>query len=387
MIQSSQRMSCIQTPIIPTIADLIGANPGTISLGQGIVHYPPPPSVHGFISRFWDDPKNHQYGPVEGIDPLREALQDKLIRENDIGIAGRAVVVTAGSNMAFLNILLAITDPGDEVVLPEPFYFNQEMAVRIADCVPVTVATDRNGQLDHNALEAALTPKTRALVTVSPNNPTGVVYPEVALRAVNRLCRDRGIYHISDEAYEYFLYDGATHFSPGAITGSEDHTIGLYSLSKSYGFASWRIGYAVIPESLLGALRKVQDTNVICPTAIAQFAAVGALQTGHAYCAPYIEALASVRSQAIDAMESVAGKVQLLPSAGAFYFFVEVPDYVDGGLTLATDLIEQHGVAVIPGSAFGVTDRCSFRASFGGLHSADAIEGLGRLVTGLKALA
>jgi len=379
-------MASVQQPIIPVVGDLILANPGTISLGQGIVHYPPPPDVEGYIRRFWDDPTAHHYGPVEGLAPLRTGLCEKLVRENQISLEGREVVVTAGSNMGFLNMLLAITDPGDEVILPEPFYFNQEMAVRIADCIPVTVPTDVEGHLEIDAIESAMSKKTRAVVTVSPNNPTGIVYPEAALRAVNTLCRGRGVYHISDEAYEYFLYDDVEHFSPGAIEDSEAHTICLYSLSKAYGFASWRIGYAVIPETLFGTLRKVQDTNVICATAISQYAALGALQAGADYCRPYVEDMAIVRRQGTDVLRALGDTVHLLPNSGAFYLFAEVPGYDGDGLELARSLIEHFGVAVIPGSAFGVTDRCAFRASFGALQSDSAIAGLDRLVTGLRSL-
>jgi aspartate/methionine/tyrosine aminotransferase len=126
-------------------------------------------------------------------------------------------------------------------------------------------------------IEAAITPRTKAVVTVSPNNPTGAVYPESALREVNRICRERGVYHIHDEAYEYFTYGNARHFSPGSIAGSADHTISIFSLSKSYGFASWRIGYQVIPDHLFGAVNKVQDTVLICPPVVSQYAAVGAM--------------------------------------------------------------------------------------------------------------
>ena len=117
-------------------------------------------------------------------------------------------MVTAGSNMAFLNSVLALADPGDEFILPMPYYFNQEMAIRMAGCVPVPVAVRDDWQLDVPALAAAITPRTRAIVTVSPNNPTGAVYHEADLRAVNALCARHGLYHFSDEAYEYFTYDG-----------------------------------------------------------------------------------------------------------------------------------------------------------------------------------
>ena len=379
-------MSRVQAPIIPVVGDWIRANPGTISLGQGIVHYPPPPSIETYIKAFWDDPFAHQYGPVEGLDPLRESIAQKVTVENGVDLSGREIAVTAGSNMGFLNMLLAISDPGDEIILPRPFYFNQEMAVRIADCEPIFVDTDSQGHLDLDAIKEALTEKTRAVVTVSPNNPTGVVYREDDLRSVNALCKSRGIYHISDEAYEYFLYDGDQHFSPASISGSEDHTISLYSLSKAYGFASWRIGYAVMPQDLFGALRKVQDTNVICATAISQYAAVGALKEGAPYCHQFVGDMAKVRQQGVKALESLGSRVKPLPSTGAFYFFVELPDFSGDDLALIRTLIEEHKVAVIPGSAFGINDRCAFRASFGALKTETAIEGLGRLISGLDQL-
>lgn len=184
------------------------------------------------------------------------ALAGKLQAFNGIEINGEnCIVVTAGSNMGFMNAILAVTNPGDEIILNTPYYFNHEMAIAIAGCHPVLVATDENYQLRPEAIAQAITPKTRAVVTISPNNPTGVVYSEAALRQVNHICDTNGIYHISDEAYEYFTYNGVKHVSPSAF-GSSKYTISLFSLSKAYGFASWRIGYMVIPKHLFVAIKK-----------------------------------------------------------------------------------------------------------------------------------
>src|SRR5205823_6425435 len=127
------------------------------------------------------------------------------------------------------------------------------------------------------------------------NNPTGAVYSELVLRQINDLCRDSCIYHIHDEAYEYFVWDGAKHYSPASDDGAWAHTISLFSLSKSFGFASWRIGYMLIPEHLFEAVRRIQDTILICPPVISQYAAVGALQAGPAYCREKIQEMAKVR--------------------------------------------------------------------------------------------
>lgn len=216
---------------------------------------------------------------------LLELIRTKLRQDNHIDCdQGYQVMVTAGSNMAFLNVIMAISDPGEEIILPMPYYFNQEMAVRMLGCVPVPIPTREDYQLDLAALEAAVTEKTRAIVTISPNNPSGAVYPEADLSAVNALCQQHGIYHISDEAYEYFTYSGARHFSPASLSEAAEYTISLYSLSKAYGFASWRVGYAVFPDALLPSMLKIQDTNLICPPAITQLAAIGALEIGVDYC-------------------------------------------------------------------------------------------------------
>jgi len=181
-------ITSVQTPIIPVIGEWTRNTPGTLSLGQGMVSYPPPQAALEAIRDFGSRPNEHLYGSPLGYRGLLELIEAKLLSENAINCAsGYRVIVTAGSNMAFLNILLAIVDPGDEIILPMPYYFNQEMAVRMLNCKPVAVPTDANFQLQLDALRAAITRKTRAIVTVSPNNPSGAVYPEASLRAVNQL--------------------------------------------------------------------------------------------------------------------------------------------------------------------------------------------------------
>ena len=199
MNRQTLRMQSVQTPIIPVVGELIRENPGVISLGQGVVNYGPPPEVVNQIKTFLADPNNHKYTLVQGIPALLEQIKIKLAAENGMSVNGNsAVMVTAGSNMAFMNAILTITEPGDEIILQTPYYFNHEMAIAIADCHAVSVLTDDNYQLQLDGIEAAVTPKTKAVVTISPNNPTGAVYPEESLRAVNKFCHERGLYHIHD---------------------------------------------------------------------------------------------------------------------------------------------------------------------------------------------
>jgi len=386
-LQQSQRLAAVQPPVIPIVGRWTAETPGTISLGQGIVSYGPPPEVMDAVRSFGAPLADHRYGPVEGLPELVSTLEAKLARENGITVRPDSrLLVTAGGNQAFVNAILAVTDPGDEVILPAPYYFNHEMAIVIAGAVPIGVRTDREYQLDLDALAAAITPRTRAIVTVSPNNPTGAVYPEAALRAVNALCRERGLFHIHDEAYEYFTYAPARHFSPGSLPGAAGHTMSLYSLSKAYGMASWRIGYMVVPGVLAEAIHKIQDTLLICPPAASQRAALAALGVGAAYPRRYLPQLDAMRHTIYEALHDPAVPCDVPAVAGAFYYLIRVHSALDS-MTLVERLIREHKVAAIPGSAFADSAPCSIRISYGALEPQVVEEGVGRLVRGLRALA
>ena len=378
-------MDAVQNPVIPLVGQLIQQHPGTISLGQGVVSYPPPPEAIAQISECLAHPHNHHYQSVQGIASLRAAIATKLKTENGIDPAAeRAIVVTAGSNMGFLNAVLAITQPGDEIILQVPYYFNHEMAIAIAGCRAVLVPTTADYQLQLDAMAQAIGDRTRAIVTISPNNPTGAVYPAADLQAVNDLCRQHGIYHIHDEAYEYFTDEGVRHFSPGSLDASAAHTISLFSLSKAYGFASWRIGYMVIPEHLLLPVMKIQDTNVICPAVVAQYAALGALSAGRAYCQPYIDAIAQVRHSLFHELSAIADICTVPPTAGAFYFLLHIHSDLNP-MALVTRLIQEHRVAVLPGDTFGMAG-CYLRVAYGAIAAETALAGIERLATGLRAI-
>ncbi len=390
-LSESRRLAAVQSPIIPVIADLIRAHPGTISLGQGVVNYSPPPEAFAAVARFAAEPANHKYQPVAGIPALVDALAQKLAAENGIATGpahGNALMVTAGGNNAFMAAVLAIADPGDEFILPVPYYFNHEMAITMANCRPVLVPTDAHYQPDVDRLRAAITPRTRAIITVSPNNPSGAVYPEATLRAINALCAERGLFHISDEAYEHFTYDGARHFSAASLPGGAAHTISLYSLSKAFGFASWRIGWMMFPKNLEPALRKIQDTLIICPPVISQHAAVGALAAGTPFVREKLRALAEVRALVQREITALAtdGICDAPDAQGAFYFLLRLKNTTRPPLEIATRLIREHGVAVIPGNAFGLDHGCHLRVAYGALEKATAAEGVGRLARGLRAI-
>ena len=382
----ASRMDRVQAPIVPIVGDLIRQTPGTISLGQGVVHYGPPLAVVEAVRGALARPSTHEYHDGHGLPLLLDRIKAKLRAENQIDLgAGSRLMVTAGANMAFMHAVLATTQPGDEVILPVPFYFNHEMAVDMAGCRVVRVPTDERFQLRVEAIGNAITPRTRMVVTISPNNPSGAVYSEDSLRALGAICRDRGVYHFSDEPYEYFTYGEARHVSPGSFDGASPYTLSAFSLSKAYGFAGWRIGYVVYPEHLESAMMKSQDTILICPPVASQLAAAAALEVGRAHCEPHVRELASIREIVLSRLNALAPLAHVPSADGAFYALLRVNTTMDP-MVLGERLIREHQVAVIPGPAFGMTEGCVFRVAYGALQKETVAEGIGRLVKGLRAI-
>ncbi|MGI0480898.1 pyridoxal phosphate-dependent aminotransferase [Geminocystis sp. CENA526] len=381
------RTNSIQLPVIPIVNELIKNNPNTISLGQGVVFYSPPEEVFNHINNFHKNPHNNLYQSVLGIPALLTEIKHKLAIDNNILVQDdrTSIFVTAGSNMAFMNSILALSDPEDEIIILSPYYFNHEMAIRLANCTPIIVETDHEYQPNINNILKAITAKTKAIVTISPNNPTGVIYSREDLLTINNICREKGIYHISDEAYEYFTYNNVKHYSPASFPHSDNHTISLFSLSKAYGFASWRIGYMVIPKHLEMAVKKVQDTILICPPVISQYAGLGALKIGINYCKKYLLEISKVREKMLDSLSNIKDICQVSNSDGAFYFFLKIDTKINS-FDLTKKLIENYQVAVIPGTTFGIEDKCCLRVAYGSLNYETAEIGINRLVEGLSEL-
>ena len=401
----ARRLDGVLRPVIPQISALVRTTPGCLSLAQGMVSWGPPPGVADAVAQAatelaaGDAAPLNSYGSMAGDPALLEAIRRDLTAPSRAGgpldLAGAQLLVTAGSNMAFNAIAQVITDPGDELILPLPYYFNHVMAVQLAGGVAVPV--DAGLVPDPVRLAAAITPRTRAIVTVSPNNPSGVVMPQPVLAAINRLCAARGLFHIHDEAYEHFVHGPTPHWSPGSQAGAGAHTISLFSLSKAYGMAGWRLGYGVVPAQLLPGLAQVQDTVLICPPRLTQVAAAAALAAGAPWCTPRVGALAALQQQLIAGVAAArdAGvPVRLLARPdGAFYGLLTLePEAADGlqrngidARTLMRRLATEHGVACVSGDAFGLTGH-SLRLSVGMVDVSTLAMGLERLFTGIRVL-
>lgn len=389
------RLASVLAPVIPRIGELMLRRADVLSLAQGMVNWGPPAAVHEAVRTALTADQSlaglDRYGPMEGDPELLEAVREELGGHHQLDLDGSALLVTAGSNMAFNAIAQVILDPGDEVILPLPWYFNHVMAIQLAGGVPVPVVAGLVP--DPERLAAAITPRTRAIVTVSPANPSGVVFPGSILAAINHLCAERGLFHISDEAYAAFVYGQVPHQPPGCLPGSAAHTITLHSLSKAYGMAGWRLGYAAVPRQLLAGLAQVQDTVLICPPRLTQQAALAALAAGSAWTTPRIASLAERRQLLVDRVEEAQKKglaiaLAIIPD-GAFYALLTCETSL-GADALIERLVLDYGVAVLPGEAFGLVSgpgTTTFRLSYGMLKPSLLGEALDRLTLGLEQLA
>jgi aspartate/methionine/tyrosine aminotransferase len=376
------RLAAVQQPVIPRMGELIAEHPGTLSLGQGMVHWSPPEQARERLQACLASADPLQaYGPMAGDLPLRDALCRWLQSAHQLDLSDSALLITAGSNMAFNAVAQVLCDPGDELILPVPYYFNHAMAIQLAG--GQAVAVDAGLIPDPERLAAAITPRTRAIVTVSPNNPSGAVIPPATLAAINALCASRGLLHLCDEAYALFGHGDTPVWSPGSRAGSGGHTVSFGSLSKSHGMAGWRLGWAVVPPALMAALAKVQDTILICPPRPIQQAAIGALEAGVDWVRERVAGLAERRRLVLSQLQVADAPWRVLgPADGAFYALLQLESPLSSDAAMER-LIREHGVALVSGSSFGLGG-CYLRLSYGLLNDANLEEALRRLRHGLE---
>ena len=389
---SAHRVAQVLNPVIPTLGTLLKAHPDALSLGQGMVAWGPPDSVRtALVDACRSAGASDRYGPMAGDPQVLEGIHQALLRQrHPLDLASSALLVTAGSNMAFHAIAQVICDPGDQVILPTPYYFNHVMAVQLAGGQPVPI--DAGIVPDPEQLASAINERTRAIVTTSPGNPSGAVLPPEQLEAINRLCARHGLFHVHDEAYADFCHGPIPHWSPGALSGSSEHTVTLRSFSKSHGMAGWRLGYLAAPQQLLPALAKVQDTIAICPSRPMQRAALAAVTVPERWVEDQVATLQSKRLGMVERFQQADTPWRLLgDSDGALYGFADLEEGLGlepalGQDTLMTTLVERFGVGVVSGSSFGM-GAASFRISYGMLDDDSFNEAMARLMRGLRQLA
>jgi aspartate aminotransferase len=358
-----------------------------IDLTVGEPDFPTPERVREAAKRAIDEGNNF-YTPVAGYNDLREAVSRKLERENGLRYPSSRVMVSGGAKHCIANALLALVDPGDEVVIPAPHWVSYSELVKLAGGLPVSLPTKASEgyKLDPEALEAAMSPRTKALILCSPSNPTGAVYSRAELEGLAAvLDRRPRAWVLSDEVYEHIDYTGRAHASPAAIPAIADRTVLVNGVSKSYAMTGWRIGYLAGPEALVKACVDLQGQMTTNASSIAQRAAFAALESGTALIGGMLAAFRRRRDMVVKAALSLPG-LSLIEPEGAFYIFPDVSAHfgkawggkaIGGSDDFAEFLLEEARVAVVPGSAFG--DDASIRVSFASADErlAEAFERMG----------
>lgn len=333
------------------------------------------------------DPRNHKYTPAAGLPELREAVAAKTLRDSGVPVEASRVVITNGGKQAVYSTTLAVIDDGDEMLLPAPYWTTYPEPVRLAGGVPVVVGSDdaTGFRVSVDQLEAARTPRTKALVFVSPSNPTGAVYPREEIEAIGRWALDNDIIVITDEIYEHLVYGGAEHHSILAVVPElADQCVILNGVAKTYAMTGWRVGWLIGPPDVVKGAADLQSHMTSNVANVSQRAALAAV-SGDLAAVEEMRQVFDGRRRTIHRMLNEIDGVDCLEPQGAFYAFPNMTGLLGRDLAgrrpgstleLADLILEQADVAFVPGEAFGAPGYGRF--SFA-MDTDDMIEGVSRI--------
>ena len=336
-----------------------------------------------------------KYTPPAGLEELKQAVVEKFKRDQGLSFQPNQILISCGAKHSLYNIAQALFDEGDEVILPAPYWVSYPDQIRLQGATPVILPTaEADGFCPTAAaLGRALTPRTKAVILNSPNNPTGAVYSRPVLEELGRALLGHRCFIISDEIYEYFVYDGATHWSLASLQPDLlPRMIVVNGVSKSYAMTGWRIGYAAGPVEVIQAMSTIQSQSTSNPTSISQKAAIAALRAGAPFTAEMVKEFDHRRRVMIEGIRTIPGVRCAMPT-GSFYLFPHVGGVfgratpagqpIRSSVELAAYLLESAHVAVVPGSAFGAEGylRCSYALPVDQIRA-----GLGQLRDAITAL-
>jgi aminotransferase len=323
-----------------------------VNLSQGFPDFPAPEEIKEAARRAVAADVN-QYAITWGARPLREAIAWKFERLYGVPVdPERDVTVTCGSTEAMIAALLAILDPGDEVVVFEPFYENYGPDAILSSAAPRFVKLRPPAwSFDEAELARAFGPKTRAIIVNTPNNPTGKVFSRRELDVIAELCRRHDAVAVTDEIYEHILYDGAVHVPLATLPGMAERTVTINGMSKTYSVTGWRVGWAIAPPKLTNAIRKVHDFLTVGAAAPLQEAGALALRLPDSYYAELASSYRRRRDRLVAILE--AARFRVHKPLGAYYVMTEIDGLGwDDDVAFVRHLVEQVGVAAVPGSSF-----------------------------------
>jgi aspartate/methionine/tyrosine aminotransferase len=366
---------------------MAAAGEDVIGFGAGEPDFPTPSHIVEAAAAACGQPQHHHYTATAGLAELREAIAAKTERDSGFSVSASQVVVTNGAKQAVYEVFMALLDPGDEVLVPAPFWTTYPEAIALAGGVPVAVPTDeqRGFHLTVDALERAVTPATKVLLFVSPNNPTGAVSTPDEVLAIGRWASERGLWVVTDEIYEHLVYGGRTFSSlPGVVPDLVDRCVVINGVAKTYAMTGWRVGWLVAPVDFASAVTNLQSHSCGNVDNVAQVAALAALN-GDLGAVAAMREVFDRRRVTIHRMLNECAGVTCVEPEGAFYAFPSVEGLlgrrlrgrlVQSSLDVVAAAIEEVKVAVVPGEAFGAPGY--LRLSYA--MSDDAIaEGVSRL--------
>jgi len=355
-------------------AEMRRAGHDVIGLGAGEPDFDTPENIRAAGIRAIEEGKT-RYTPPDGIPELKEAICAKFKRDNGLDYVPAQVSVGTGGKQILYNALMATLNPGDEVIIPAPYWVSYPDMVLLAGGAPVVVPAgiESGFKLSAEALEAAITPRTRWLIFNSPSNPTGAGYTWDELKALTDvLMRHPHVWVMTDDMYEHLAYDDFRFCTPAQVEpGLYDRTLTCNGVSKAYAMTGWRIGYAAGPEVLIGGMRKIQSQSTSNPCTISQWAAIEALTGPQDFIAENNKVFVRRRDLVVEMLNAIEGVTCPVPE-GAFYVYPSIAGLIgrtsEGGTRIdndeafATALLEETGVAVVFGAAFGLSP--AFRVSY-----------------------
>lgn len=371
--QLSDRINAIQPS--PTLAVTQKANElrqqgkDVIGLGVGEPDFDTPDFIKEAAIQAIRDGKT-KYTAVDGIDELKDAVIKKLERDNNLSYERKEIIVSAGGKHSIFNLLSAWLNPGDEVIIPAPYWVSYPDMTKLVGAEPVIVKAgiDQRFKITPEQLREALTDKTRLMFINSPSNPAGTAYTADELKALAEVLRDYPkVLIATDDMYEHILWsDSAFANFPMVAPDLKDRTVILTGVSKAYAMTGWRIGYAAGPKPIIAAMKKMQSQSTSNPTSISQYAAAAALNGDQSCIDTMVTAFKERHDYLVDALNSIDG-VNCVPGDGTFYAFAQVDELmakakVSSDVELCEKLLTEANVALVPGSAFGTDGYC--RLSF-----------------------
>jgi aminotransferase len=367
-------------PLTLRAAELRAQGHEVISLGQALPYFPPPPSAVRAAQDALTSPQVHAYSTDPGRPSLRRALADRLREEINADCGPEHLVITAGANHAFATVIATLVDPGDEVVLPGPYFTNHYMQVQAAGAIAIEapLVDQQTYDVTWDDVARAMTPRTRAVVLCNPSNPTGATITRANGERILRELAARGIWVISDETYMQFVYDAA-HWSAASLSDWRRNVVVIGTFSKSFAMMGWRVGFILADRDVCEQATKIQDAMIICAPTISQLAVEAAVNEDWDYARGFHAEFKRRRQRVAERLTDMR-TLHWAPAGGGFFAFARVDGCADS-TALATRLLEVAHVVTIPGASFGRSGEGCLRLSYGSVSDGHLAQALERLAT------